>query len=213
MGTFGEERDWKLTPTMHNFTKVADKAVFGKSCSQDMADEGASSKNVSFIQNIASFSRGTSVLHSTSETNHQKISQEALRKKQGRELSRKKTREISVRKEISQEDSKSSLGEAPDKSREITEIQGGKGDSSSAFMTQLEEDLDLPGKMLPGLDGATSAEVEEDLDANWKDYYSSGSHSDDDIEDETVPISTEKSLQEARVRTELEVCVSYSHVC
>ena len=51
MGTFGEERDWKLTPTMHNFTKVADKAVFGKSCSQDMADEGASSKNVSFIQN------------------------------------------------------------------------------------------------------------------------------------------------------------------
>ena len=51
MGTFGEERDWKLTPTMHNFTKVADKAVFGKSGSQDMADEGASSKNVSFIQN------------------------------------------------------------------------------------------------------------------------------------------------------------------
>lgn len=43
MGTFGEELDWKLTATMHDYSRQAEQTVFGKSVTENEID---SSKKV-----------------------------------------------------------------------------------------------------------------------------------------------------------------------
>ena len=72
------------------------------------------------------------------------------------------------------------------------QLEKGDSHSASAFMTQLEDDI---AEATAGQDGEGNAvveHVEEELESNWRDYYSSGSHSDSDseIEDETIQPAT-----------------------
>jgi hypothetical protein len=69
---------------------------------------------------------------------------------------------------------------------DVPAMQLEKGDSHSvsAFMTQLEDAIATARQ--DGEGNTFNEQVEEELESNWRDYYSSGSNSDSEIEDETI---------------------------
>lgn len=91
-------------------------------------------------------------------------------------------------------DAAESAAESTEKQPHVPTMQLEKGDSHSvtAFMTQLEDDIADATAGQDGEGNAVLEQVEEELESNWRDYYSSGSHSDSDseIEDETIQPAT-----------------------
>jgi hypothetical protein len=64
------------------------------------------------------------------------------------------------------------------------QLEKGDSHSVSAFMTELEDAIATAGQ--DGEGNTFNEQVEEELESNWRDYYSSGSNSDSEIEDETI---------------------------
>jgi len=162
MGTFGDESDWKLTSKMHDFGRTADQAVFSKAFAGDLVDDGDGSKK----------DKSKRFVRKTHTDRFKDVLSPSVHAAKDIEIPSNPQPEAKV------------VVVLPEKCSPFQK--GGDAHCESAFLTQLEVELGFEGELV----GVGAAEVEEDLEENWEEYYSSRSNSDNDfeIEDDTSPV-------------------------